>query len=155
MQDRAKDVNDTREALSRIERIGRVGWYLATPYSGIENKDEAYRDAAVAIGGLVSVGIMAYSPILHWHPIAKLNPNLPTDAEFWRYQNEHTLRNSTGLIVYQMPGYISSKGVSSEIEFMYSLRKPIVYLPYHAGGSTIPQENVSAENLSREDGVEG
>lgn len=103
--------------------------YLASPYS---HKDEAVRqqrfEVACRISGfLLEIGIFAFSPIAHSHPIAQIC-NLPGNFEFYEKFDERVLTACDELWVLQMDGWKESKGVDAEISIARKLNKPVVYI---------------------------
>jgi len=103
--------------------------YLASPYSHPDStvREERYQEAlkcAVALAG--SCGV-PYSPIVHWHVAAKLH-KLPTDAEFWKYQNKVMLELATSVTVLRLPGWESSAGVAQELTWANERKLKVVFI---------------------------
>lgn len=103
--------------------------YLATPYTkfhlGIEC---AFEDASALAARLLVIGVHAYSPIAHTHPIA-IHGNLdPRDHSIWLPFEERMMDAADVLIVAMMPGWNKSKGVAHEVDFFKKDGKPIYLL---------------------------
>src|SRR5215472_8068444 len=56
-----------------------------------------------------------YSPITHWHEIAKAN-TLPTEFEFWTRVNHDMLKGASAIYLLMLDGWDKSRGVKYEIE---------------------------------------
>jgi hypothetical protein len=91
-------------------------WYVATPYSKYPGGiDTAWTDACKATAALIKMGIAAYSPIAHTHPIAVHGHIDPYDHTIWIPLDRHMMRAADGLIVVMMEGWDTSYGVDLEI----------------------------------------
>ncbi len=106
-------------------------WYLCSPYRGYPDGLDAAHDAACALAGqLLDLGIEVYSPIAHSHRIARSVLLAGPRSDFWLERQKSFLRVARGVIVPDMPGWRSSKGVAFEIDFTRWMDKPRHYLPY-------------------------
>lgn len=105
--------------------------YLASPYSAptAEEREANYQKALELTAKLINAGRVVYSPIVHNHPIA-VKHGLPTGWEFWQKFDYQMIRASKELWVYQMPGWMESKGVQAERKIAVELCIPITYIPY-------------------------
>lgn len=107
--------------------------YLASPYS---TKDEDELDARVkAVQSCCAriaknlPEIHVYSPISHWHQIAK-NHELPKDFRYWQEHDFFMIRKSFSMWVLPLPGWKESFGVMQEIEYCHDIQKPVLYVTY-------------------------
>lgn len=100
--------------------------YIASPYSDPDPKVRARRfDAAVRhAGAVMRGGAVAFSPIVHGHPISE-RVGLPRTWEFWEKQCVEMLRYADSLHVLKIPGWDKSKGVRAEITLAKALNIPI------------------------------
>ena len=100
--------------------------YLATPYTGME--DSAFEQVNSTAASLIKDGYCVYSPISHWHIIAKEN-NLPKDWNFWASMDKQFIEWCDDLyVLVPKEGYdkvLSSSGVQEEIEYAIKLNKTI------------------------------
>ena len=103
-------------------------WYLASPYSGTPDEMEWRAFEAKWFMGqlLTKEGIITYSPIWSMHHISQTHA-LPKDAEYWARFNNLWMDLSIGTIVACMPGWQTSVGVMSEIDYTLVTGKPVRY----------------------------
>ena len=103
--------------------------YIAIPYSHEDSniRDMRARLADAYAASLISDGYIVYSPISHWHHIAKEHL-LPTDAEFWHKQNVFMLAASHKLVVLMVPDWQESDGLQREISYANEHGIPIEYI---------------------------
>ena len=90
--------------------------YLAGPYSHPDHlvmDDRAHQHSRFLLlcDGL---GVDAYSPIVHWHPVSHGRGLLDT-PEAWRRRSLAMLRLASDLWVLMLPGWETSKGTQIEI----------------------------------------
>jgi hypothetical protein len=104
--------------------------YLATPYSkwptGIHN---AFVAASALAAKLMRDGVKVYSPIAHTHPLAIYGNIDALDHSIWLPFDESMMRVSEALLVAQMPGWKTSRGIAHEIDFFEKLARPVHLLP--------------------------
>ena len=102
--------------------------YIATPYSDPNDQVHQlrYHQACWAAKELKH-DFIVYSPIAHWHPIA-VSEGMPTDAEFWKTQNEGMMQRCDVIIVIQFEGWVGSKGVAMEIKYAKENNKELIYI---------------------------
>lgn len=108
--------------------------YLAVPYSHPDKqvRQERFRQANRISAGLMSAGVLIFSPISHTHPIA-LSGKLPLGWEFWERYDRAYLDVCRALVVLRLDGWQDSKGVAAECRIMDEMHKPVHYLdPYNA-----------------------
>jgi hypothetical protein len=104
-------------------------WFLSSPYSlyggGL---DDAYVQACRATGLLLSHGITAFSPVAHFHPIAKESGLDALDHAFWMNHCRPLADTAGGIIVLRLNGWAESRGVLEERRIFRDARKPIVFM---------------------------
>jgi hypothetical protein len=110
--------------------------YLGQPYTHPDPKvvDTRYLMGMAVAAWFASKDTPVYSPIMHWHACAR-NFTLPTDAQFWKNDNEHFLARSDEVHVLMLPDFEMSKGLRNECKVAARMRKPlfavrILQLPY-------------------------
>lgn len=102
--------------------------YIASPYSGTEEEMESrYRAVADYTARMINVGLVVYSPIVHFHHLSK-EYSLPTDFNFWQNINMGMMNKSNQLFVLCIEGWKESKGVTAEIQHAISKGIPITYV---------------------------
>lgn len=104
--------------------------YVASPYNDPDPaiRQKRYEAVCDAVAKLAKKDDYAlYSPIMHCHPIACIR-QLPTDAMFWKNQNESMIDCMDVMIVLQLDGWFASKGVKMEIEYARAGLIPIIYM---------------------------
>lgn len=103
--------------------------YIASPYT---HKDplvraQRYQRAAEVVVYLGRCGIMAYSPIVHWHEVAKTFGLAPDEA--WLYTHGLVmLRAAKATSVLMLEGWARSTGVKAEIAETIRLNKTLNYI---------------------------
>ena len=77
-------------------------FYLAAAYSDKDPNVEEKRldDINRAAGKLIVGGERVFSPLSHGVPIAKLNPQLGSDAKSWEDHNREMLEHCYNIILY-------------------------------------------------------
>jgi hypothetical protein len=100
--------------------------YLAIPYS---HPDEVIRDLRAEIADSVAAYFAyanhhIFSPISHWHHIAK-EYKLETHFDYWKSYNYTMLARCDRVIVVKIGGWKKSLGVQQEIEFAKMLHIPV------------------------------
>ena len=100
-------------------------WYLGQPYSGA--REDRYTCALAACAKLTLANVYVYSPIVHWHVVAERH-SLPFDARFWWGFNQTMLVRSCGLVVFKLPGWEQSTGLSQEIGYALDIKLPIAHM---------------------------
>lgn len=102
--------------------------YIASPYSGTpEQMESRYKAVADYTARMINVGLVVYSPIVHFHHLANEH-ELPKDFEFWKNINIGMINVSTQLFVLCIDGWKESKGVKGEIEYAVSKGIPVTYV---------------------------
>lgn len=104
-------------------------WYVGTPYTDYPlGLEAAARNAALVTGLLMRQGVEAYSPIAHYHCVAVHAGIDPKDGKLWMQLTASVRRLSCGLIVVEMQGWRSSRGLIAERGEFLREGKPVYYL---------------------------
>ena len=100
--------------------------YLASPYSsGIADlMEHRYELAMRAVAGLFHQGIVVYSPIVHWHEVAKKH-GLPRDYKPWVKQDEGMIDVCDEFWILTLEDWDQSSGVASDQGFAKAHEKKI------------------------------
>lgn len=103
--------------------------YVASPYShpSATVREGRFRAACEATATLLREDRLAYSPIVHCHPLAGCG--LPGDWAFWASHNEAMLERCTALHVLQLPGWQASRGIAEEVQIAGAHGIPVCYMP--------------------------
>jgi len=103
--------------------------YLASPYSDEDPmvREKRYLDVVEALLILQTKGIVAYSPIAHFHPLSKLYRSA-TEANDWTWHNIPMIQASNGLIILMLPYWGTSSGIDQEREWAAEFKKPVQFL---------------------------
>lgn len=103
--------------------------YLASPYTStkLDIEELRFMDACLAVAKLINEGYIVFSPIIHFHPVAKIG-SLNGDFETWKRINYRFLSLCDELWVLTLEGWKESKGIELEIKWAKHLQLPIVYL---------------------------
>lgn len=104
-------------------------YYLASPYSHPDptvRQDRYEKVNAFAARLSKEYNITVIEPICSGH--AKTHLGLSTSFDYWQKSCELFLTHSDGMIVLQLDGWDTSKGVQSEIKFAKEWSIPIVYV---------------------------
>lgn len=100
--------------------------YLASPYT---HKDPSVMEArfnkVTAVSAqLINRGLVIYSPIMHFHPIA-VRHELPRDFAFWKEVNLQILKRCDSLWILDLIGLYESRGVTEERIFAQQQGIPV------------------------------
>lgn len=117
-----------REAAVTIPEIIRPArLYLATPYT---HRNPAVMEARFADAVAVTAWTLGrnigvpFSPVAHWHLVAKVLPR-EYPHEFWMQLCKTQLMYSDELVIVPMEGWLESNGIAQEIEFAEALGIPV------------------------------
>lgn len=100
--------------------------YLASPYTSADPKivEQRVEQVMLACASLHRQSIVVFSPIVHWHFIAK-KFGLPTDFRPWLIQNHGVIDHVRALGILRLEGWRESKGVKDEVDYASTRRMPI------------------------------
>jgi Domain of unknown function (DUF1937) len=105
--------------------------YLATPYSKFPSGIHcAFVEASIFAARLLALGVKVYSPIAHTHPLAIYGNIDPLDHDIWLPFDAAMMDASEALLIAEMPGWQTSKGIKHEIDYFTDAGKDIHFLPY-------------------------
>lgn len=106
--------------------------FLASPYRDPEPtvRQWRYEQACLFCCQHVMADIKRrplYSPIVHWHPVAELDPLLhQKDTAFWMALNRPMIEICDELWVLGLPGWRESEGVAAEVEVIKGFGRPVL-----------------------------
>lgn len=105
--------------------------YLASPYTNPDPKarEENFRRVSILAAELNSKGIIAFSPITYGHTLLEFK-EMPHDWEFWKVFCISFLQHCDELLVYKMPGWEKSNGVSEEVKYAKQNGIKVSYLEF-------------------------
>ena len=129
-------------------------YYLGSPYSKYPGGlDVAFQHVAKLTADLMKVGITAYSPITHTHPIAIHGNINPLDYNIWLPFDHVMMKVCDAMIVARMSGWAESYGVGWEIEQFEKMCKPVIHLDvdYHGWGPCEPYFSALEDRVSGDD----
>ena len=100
--------------------------YLSAPYNhpDPEIRKQRYQLITAFAGKLIKEGTYVFSPITHNVPIKEME--ILTSWEEWKPYDLTMLSLCNQMIVYQLPGWETSRGVQEEIAFAKEKNIPIV-----------------------------
>lgn len=92
--------------------------YLGSPYN---HEDEAVRRERfflnlMALGEILKLGFIPYSPIVHNHPLAS-ELKMGVGWDIWQRHDLEILSRCDELWIYKLPGWKESQGLKAEIQF--------------------------------------
>jgi Domain of unknown function (DUF1937) len=120
-------------------RKNRPLTYLASPYTPLDpllsaeeiagTKQARFKAVAWAAAYLFSVcpSWNIFSPIVHSHPLHAVC-QLAGDWKFWARVDKQFIDVSARLVVFCMPGWRQSIGVTDEIKYARKTKVPVFYL---------------------------
>lgn len=103
--------------------------YLGSPYthSDPDVMEERYLAACLKAGQLAKEGYFVYSPIVHWHPIAKLC-DLPRAWEFWQRLDKESIQLMDEVWILKLKGWEVSIGIENEMIIAREFNKPCTFI---------------------------
>lgn len=103
--------------------------YLASPYVDEDDQEmeDRYKEVCNAVATLIDKKVFVYSPIVMFHPIAKIY-DLPKGHTFWAKLNEDVLSKCDYMLVLRLDGWKKSKGIADEILFCQENDIPVYYI---------------------------
>ena len=108
--------------------------YLAVPYSGTENS--SFKAVNAYAGMLMGEGHFVISPISMCHLIAR-QIGLPTEFDYWRKFDFKLIDVCDCIVVLCLERWVESRGVMAEVNYAFSVEKPIHYRLPHQTPSNI------------------
>jgi len=102
--------------------------YVISPYTDedAEVREHRYNCAVRATGELINKGYIAFSPIVHCHPIM-VDFDLPPDYDYWaEYVNTFVEWCDAGYVLC-LRRWLYSKGIAAEVAAITKANKPIFY----------------------------
>jgi nucleoside 2-deoxyribosyltransferase len=88
--------------------------------------EQRFDAACAAAAALMQRGYEVFAPIAHSHPVSNhMDEKLRTSFDFWMKQDKAILKGCDALVVYALPGWQDSRGVSAEIKYAHELGKPV------------------------------
>ena len=110
--------------------------YLASPYTSDDCRiqEARYQLAITACALLLKQGLAVYSPIVHWHVVAKQYFDIPYST-YLNNDLQH-LQNCDAMIVLTATGWKESHGVQAEITTAKELGMQIQYFSPTTGELT-------------------
>jgi len=78
--------------------------------------ERRYEEVCAFCATAAIAGYNVYSPIAHWHPIAKKHL-LPKDESWWKEANEDILKRCDQLWILRLDGWLQSDGILREVKF--------------------------------------
>jgi len=103
--------------------------YVASPYTHEKEEvmEERYEAVAKFCAEATMTGYKVFSPICHWHPIAK-KYGLPKQVGYWRDWNMEMLYFCKALWVLTILGYKDSTGILGEVSEAITAKFSIHYV---------------------------
>lgn len=102
-------------------------WYLATPYSKwAHGLEDACSVAQMLTARLMETRVPVFSPIAHTHGIATYVTEVDKrDHDFWLTADKPMVDAAHGLLIADLNGWKTSRGVLLEIKWGKEQSKPI------------------------------
>jgi hypothetical protein len=103
--------------------------YLASPYTHNDPlvMEERYLAVCLKASQLAKEDYYVYSPIVHWHPVAKLY-GLPRDWEFWKKLDRESIQLMDEVWILRLDGWSMSIGLGNEIIIAREFNKPYIFI---------------------------
>jgi len=103
--------------------------YLASPYThdDLDVMEERYLAVCIKAAQLTEEGHYIYSPIAHWHPIAKLH-SLPRNYNYWKAINRAAIEMHDEMRILKLEGWSVSVGIGNEILIAKEFNKPYSFI---------------------------
>lgn len=103
--------------------------YLASPYSHryATIQQRRYEQVLYIAYKYTVRGILAYSPIVHYHVMAE-RFDMPKTSEFWEPFNKAMLDKADVLHVLKIEGWLESNGVQEEIAYAKQIKLPVEFI---------------------------
>ena len=103
--------------------------YLGSPYTHSDPQvmEERYLATCLKVSQLARENYYVYSPIVHWHPVAKLY-GLPRDWEFWKKMDRESIQMMDQVWILKLEGWSISIGLGNEILLAKEFNKPYSFI---------------------------
>jgi len=103
--------------------------YLASPYDDPDEsvRETRYLNACKACAMLTKRQLVVYSPIVHWHMVAKFY-KLPKGHEYWKFHDRHMILLGESFWILKLHGWQESVGIHKERLFAKSHHRPVRYI---------------------------
>lgn len=103
--------------------------YLAAPYSSPSRAVVHQRvlEINLAAAHLIKLGHFVFSPISHTHPIKEVS-DLEGNWDFWSAYDYRMLDLCDRLVIFTLPGWRNSIGVTAECRYWLKRKKPFEYM---------------------------
>lgn len=107
--------------------------YLAQPYSHSDPviQESRYSAAMYFCHLLFKANQPVYSPIIHWHNVARIY-DLPGDAATWHNFNIAMLNRARKLYLMRIDGWRESRGVYTELVYAYKIGLPVYAVDFRS-----------------------
>ena len=128
--------------------------YLASPYADPDPRvrKERFQKTVDATARLILKGIVVFSPIVHNFTIT-LKSSLEMGWDQWRDYDLHMIDASLCIWVLNLDGWVSSQGVTAELEYAFEIQKPMWVCDYETLKTTEFTTVVDASKLDQYDSV--
>lgn len=106
--------------------------YLASPYNHPDDsiRESNFQFVSKLAAKLCSEGKVVFSPITYGHTLLNF-VDMPKDWEFWKNFCLSFLKHSDEIIIFKLPGWELSRGVSAEINYAIENNIKITYIDYN------------------------
>ena len=103
--------------------------YLGSPYTHSDPAimEERYLAVCLKASQLAKEDYYVYSPIAHWHNIAKLY-GLPRDWGFWQKMDRESIQLMDQVWILKLEGWSISEGLGHEILIAKEFNKPYIFI---------------------------
>lgn len=124
--------------------------YLASPYSHTEAsvREDRFRAACEAAGGMMKAGYRVFSPIAHTHPIA-VTCDLPKGFDYWGSYDRVMLESCSHLVILMIDGWMQSTGVEAERRIAGELGIPVLYAMFFEAKEGVDPDTYMISNAER------
>ena len=125
-KDQGEEITTLKKEIDRLKDSKKEFIYLATPYTHGDPavREKRFLEVTLVAAYFVRKGENIFSPITHFHPMAKYS-GLPDTWEFWREIDDIYLSHCKALYVLTADGWEESIGVQAEIAIAKELELPI------------------------------
>lgn len=114
-----------------MTRAHRKLIYLSSPHAHIDPtvREFRYQLAMKALAQLIQLNYLIYSPIVHYHEMAKIH-KFPASFTFWKEMDEDFIVHCGMVFVLMIDGWEASIGVKAEIELALNIGVPVTYIKF-------------------------